>query len=66
MILFFYSKIICSNEEYSKDIIDKVNINILPKTDSFPYFFSFSKVGGKIKFLQIKNKIVICISEILL
>ena len=60
---FFCFEIICNNEEYAKDIIDKINMNILPKINSFPYYISFSKVGGKVKFLQIKNKIVICFSR---
>ena len=60
---FFCFEIICSNEEYAKDIIEKVNLNILPKINSFPYHISFSKIGGQIKFLQINNKIVICLSR---
>lgn len=46
-----------------KKYIEKINLETLPKLNNFPYYISFSEIGGHIKFFRVNNKIIICLSR---
>ncbi len=60
---FFCFEIVCVNEEVAKNYIEKINLETLPKLNNFPYYISFSEIGGHIKFFRVNNKIIICLSR---
>ena len=47
----------------AQETLDKINKNIIPFLHTFPYYISFNKFGGDIKFFRIEDKIIVCITR---
>lgn len=53
-----------NNEKFAEEVLQKINKNILPFLNDFPYYKSFKKYGGELRFFSHGNKIIICITRI--